>query len=206
MKVFISQPMNGKDEQTILEERAKMVSRIKEQYPDAEILESYFEDYNPSTGNVGLKYLSKSLELLADADEAWFAPGWQNARGCRIENDCAIAYGITIHEIYYDMNEDMPKQMVEDDVACIHQLENHTGELTEKVVQLGKAHDALIADFGDADMIECVNCAHYVRAAAQCKGGDCFECDCKNCVCNKCWDKSNWVWRGVGEGEHVREF
>lgn len=99
VKVFISQPMNGKDEQTILEERAKMVSRIKEQYPDAEILESYFEDYNPSTGNVGLKYLSKSLELLADADEAWFAPGWQNARGCRIENDCAIAYGITVHEI-----------------------------------------------------------------------------------------------------------
>ena len=67
--------MNGKDEQTILEERAEMVSRIKEQYPDAEILESYFEDYNPSTGNVGLKYLAKSLELLADADEAWFARG-----------------------------------------------------------------------------------------------------------------------------------
>lgn len=89
--------MNGKDEQTILEERAEMVSRIKEQHPDAEILESYFEDYNPSTGNVGLKYLAKSLELLADADEAWFAPGWQNARGCRIENDCAIAYGITVH-------------------------------------------------------------------------------------------------------------
>ena len=99
VKVFISQPMNGKDEQTILKERAKMISRIKEQYPDAEILESYFEDYKPSTGNVALKYLSKSLELLADADEAWFAPGWQNARGCRIENDCAIAYGITVHEI-----------------------------------------------------------------------------------------------------------
>ena len=99
VKVFISQPMNGKDEQTILEERAEMISRIKERYPDAEILESYFEDYKPSTGNVALKYLSKSLELLADADEAWFAPGWQNARGCRIENDCAIAYGITVHEI-----------------------------------------------------------------------------------------------------------
>ena len=113
MKVFISQPMNGKDEQTILEERAEMVSRIKEQHPDAEILESYFEDYNPSTGNVGLKYLAKSLELLADADEAWFAPGWQNARGCRIENDCAIAYGITVHEIYYSMNKDMPKQVAQ---------------------------------------------------------------------------------------------
>ncbi len=110
MKVFISQPMNGRDEQTILEERAEMISRIKERYPDAEILESYFEDYKPSTGNVALKYLSKSLELLADADEAWFAPGWQNARGCRIENECAIAYGIPF--MNEDTNVDMPKQMV----------------------------------------------------------------------------------------------
>lgn len=100
MKHFISQPMKDKSEQIILEERADMIARVKEQDPDAEILDSYFEDYKPSTGNVALKYLSKSLEILADADEAWFAPGWQNARGCKIENDCAIAYGITVHEIY----------------------------------------------------------------------------------------------------------
>ena len=137
MKVFISQPMNGKDEQTILEERAEMVSRIKEQYPDAEILESYFEDYKPSTGNVALKYLSKSLELLADADEAWFAPGWQNARGCRIENECAIAYGIPF--MNEDTNVDMPKQMAADAIAYIQQLENHIGKLTEKVAQLEAA-------------------------------------------------------------------
>ena len=130
MKVFISQPMNGKDEQTILEERAEMVSRIKEQYPDAEILESYFEDYNPSTGNVGLKYLTKSLELLADADEAWFAPGWQNARGCRIENDCAIAYGIAVHEIYYSMNEDMPKQAAQPKwISVEERLPDEPGEV-----------------------------------------------------------------------------
>ena len=140
MKVFISQPMNGKDEQTILEERAEMVSHIKEQYPDAEILESYFEDYRPSTGNVALKYLSKSLELLADADEAWFAPGWQNARGCRIENDCAIAYGITVNEIYYSMDEDtnvdMPKQVAADAIAYTHQLEHQICEFSKKVAQL----------------------------------------------------------------------
>ena len=138
MKVFISQPMNGKDEQTILKERAKMISRIKEQYPDAEILESYFEDYKPSTGNVALKYLSKSLELLADADEAWFAPGWQNARGCRIENECAIAYGIPF--MNEDTNVDMPKQMAADAIAYIQQLGNHIGKLTEKVAQFEATH------------------------------------------------------------------
>lgn len=99
-KVFISQPMKNKTEQEILEERANMFQLAKESFPDAELIDSYFDDYKPSTGNVGLKYLAKSLELLADADVAYFAPGWNDARGCRIENECAIKYGIEVHEIY----------------------------------------------------------------------------------------------------------
>lgn len=99
-KVFISQPMKGKTEQEILEERANIFQLAKESFPDAELIDSYFNDYEPSTGNVGLKYLAKSLELLADADVAYFAPGWDEARGCRIENECAIKYGIEVHEIY----------------------------------------------------------------------------------------------------------
>ena len=99
-KVFISQPMKGKTEQEILEARANMFQIAKESFPDAELIDSYFDDYEPSTGNVGLKYLAKSLELLADADVAYFAPGWDEARGCRIENECAIKYGIEVHEIY----------------------------------------------------------------------------------------------------------
>ena len=99
-KVFISQPMRDKTEQEILEERANVFQAAKESFPDAELINSYFEDYKPTTGNIALKYLSKSLELLADADVAYFAKGWQDARGCRIENECAIEYGIEVHEIY----------------------------------------------------------------------------------------------------------
>ena len=99
-KVFISQPMNGKTEQEILEERANVFQRAKESFPDAELIDSFLDDYKPSTGNVALKYLSKSLELLADADVAYFAKGWEEARGCRIENECAIEYGIEAHELY----------------------------------------------------------------------------------------------------------
>lgn len=99
-KVFISQPMKDKTEQEILEERANMFQLAKDSFPDAELIDSYFDDYKPSTGNEGLKYLAKSLELLADADVAYFAPGWDEARGCRIENECAIKYGIEVHEIY----------------------------------------------------------------------------------------------------------
>ena len=99
-KVFISQPMKDKTEQEILEERANIFQLAKESFPDAELIDSYFDDYEPSAGNVGLKYLAKSLELLADADVVYFAPGWDEARGCRIENECAIKYGIEVHEIY----------------------------------------------------------------------------------------------------------
>lgn len=99
-KVFISQPMKDKTEQEILEERADMFQLARESFPDAELIDSYFDGHEPSTGNVGLKYLAKSLELLADADVAYFAPGWDKARGCRIENECAIEYGIEVHEIY----------------------------------------------------------------------------------------------------------
>lgn len=99
-KVFISQPMKGRTDQEIIEERAELFAHAKETYPDAELIDSYFGDYKPSTGNVALKYLAKSLELLADADVAYFAKGWENARGCRIENQCAIDYGIDVHEMY----------------------------------------------------------------------------------------------------------
>ena len=102
MKVFISQPMRGKTDEEILAVREQAVALVKEHYPEEEIevLDSFFRDYQPSTGYVALKFLSKSLELLADADVAVFMQGWEEARGCRIENQCAIDYDITVIEDY----------------------------------------------------------------------------------------------------------
>ena len=100
-KLFISQPMNGKTNEEILAVREKAIDSAKKNLgDDVEVIDSYFEDYNPANGCVPLKYLSKSLELLADADIAYFAKGWEDARGCRIENQCAIAYGIEVIEDY----------------------------------------------------------------------------------------------------------
>lgn len=98
-KLFISQPMNGKTEEEILAVREKAIESAKRNLgEDVEVIDSYFEDYNPENGCVPLKYLSKSLELLADADVAYFAKGWEDVRGCKIENACAIAYGIDVIE------------------------------------------------------------------------------------------------------------
>ena len=93
MKVFISQPMRDKTDEQIKEERAKAVNRIKETYnEDVEIIDSFFE--NAPHDAKPLWFLGKSLELLSNADIAYFASGWEEARGCKIEHDCAIAYGI----------------------------------------------------------------------------------------------------------------
>lgn len=101
IKVFISQPMKGKTEEEILRVREKAIASVKSICnEDVEILDSYFSDFNPDDGCIPLKFLARSIVLLADADIAYFAKGWKDARGCRIEHECAVEYGIkTLDEI-----------------------------------------------------------------------------------------------------------
>lgn len=97
-KLFISQPMNGKTDKEILKERETAIKNAEKQLgKPVEVIDSFFKD-EPSVGNRPLWFLAKSLELLCTADLAYFAPGWKNARGCRIENTCAIEYGINVIE------------------------------------------------------------------------------------------------------------
>ena len=43
---------------------------------------------------LALFFLGKSLELLSTADICLFVGNWETARGCRIEHDCCLEYGI----------------------------------------------------------------------------------------------------------------
>lgn len=100
-KLFISQPMRGKTDEEILAVRKKAIEIAESLLEEpVEVIDSFFQgapaDVTP------LWYLAKSLELLATADVAYFAPGWENARGCRIENTCAIEYDIEVIEDYAD--------------------------------------------------------------------------------------------------------
>ena len=96
MKVFISQPMKDRSKEEILKERKKAINLLMINNYNVEILDSYFEDYNPQGGSVPLKYLAKSIEILADADVLLCIGDWENYRGCRIEHECAKQYGIKI--------------------------------------------------------------------------------------------------------------
>lgn len=98
-KLFISQPMRDKTNEEIERERQAAIQSVKEKYGDnVEVIDSFFKDA-PHDAKP-LWFLGKSLELLAGADVAFFCKGWENYRGCRIENQCAIEYGITVIEDY----------------------------------------------------------------------------------------------------------
>ena len=93
MRVFISQPMNGKTYSEIKNERKKAIEAVREEYPDEDIkiIDNLFdEDYE----NNMLWNLGQSIAMLSTADLAFFAEGWNNERGCRIEFTCACEYGI----------------------------------------------------------------------------------------------------------------
>ena len=98
-KLFISQPMKGKTDEEILTERRKAIRSAERQLGEPiEVIDSFFQSA-PADAKP-LWFLGKSLELLSGADIAYFAKGWQEARGCRIENTCAIEYGIPVIEDY----------------------------------------------------------------------------------------------------------
>lgn len=92
-KLFISQPMNGKSDDDILKEREMAIKRAKEVLnDDIEVLDTFFDDFEENTKP--LHYLARSIEYLAEADVAYFVEGWNRARGCKIEHQCASEYGI----------------------------------------------------------------------------------------------------------------
>lgn len=98
-KLFISQPMRGKTDEEILAERKKAIESAERSLGEpVEVIDSFFQ--NAPADARPLWFLEKSLELLSTADIAYFAKGWEDARGCRIENQCAIEYGIEVIEDY----------------------------------------------------------------------------------------------------------
>ncbi|MBS5588708.1 MAG: DUF4406 domain-containing protein [[Clostridium] spiroforme] len=94
-KLFISQPMRGKTDEEILKEREQAVKEAEAVLKEpVEVIDSFFQSA-PADAKP-LWFLGKSLELLAGADIAYFASGWQEARGCKIEHDACVSYGIKV--------------------------------------------------------------------------------------------------------------
>ena len=108
INVFISQPMTGKSEEEILATRQEAIDKIHQLVSkDGEqvnIIDSYIDDAtrNEFQGRMGdainwdIYWLSQSLQRLALADTIWLCDGWEYSKGCNVELECAIQYGLDI--------------------------------------------------------------------------------------------------------------
>ena len=104
MTIFISQPMTGRTEADIIEERGRAAKQIKKIYGDnIEICDSYRTDIERDNTektriyhnhNKDVYWLGESINSLSWADLIWFVDGWERSRGCRIENHIATEFGI----------------------------------------------------------------------------------------------------------------
>lgn len=98
-KIFISQPMADLTDEEILKRREEAVKKLEEFMYGEEfiVIDSFFK--NALYSIKPLWFFGKCLQALSDADYVLFLDGWNKARGCRIENICALEYGIqTIYE------------------------------------------------------------------------------------------------------------
>lgn len=101
-KAMISQPMAGKTNDEIVEVRDKAIAVLESM--GYEVVNTLFTDewYSDEAMEergvvqIPLCYLAKSLENMSLCHVAYFCPGWENARGCRIEHDAAVAYGLEV--------------------------------------------------------------------------------------------------------------
>lgn len=95
-KLFISQPMRNKTDEEIKSERTVAIAKAKEKLgEDVEIIDSFIEN-EPNVKMIPVWYLGESIKLLSEANAAYFAPGWQDTRGCLIEYSVATTYGIKV--------------------------------------------------------------------------------------------------------------
>ena len=92
MKIFLSQPMNGKTDEQIRTERKNIEVYLRYLFKkDIEIIDTVLD---LEEGTHPLVYLGKSIELMADADIVCFMEGWDKSRGCLVEYATAVNYGL----------------------------------------------------------------------------------------------------------------
>lgn len=96
MKIMISQPMKGKTNEQIREERADLVKRLQEER--IEVIDTIFEEA-PADEDIAIYMLSQSIRYIGKVDAVMFMKGWEKARGCKIEHEVAVEYG---KQVYYE--------------------------------------------------------------------------------------------------------
>ena len=101
-KAMLSQPMAGKTEEEIVATRDRAIKVLEDR--GYEVVNTPFTDEWYSKENmeergvvqIPLCFLAKSLENMSLCHAAYFCKGWEKTRGCKIEHDAAVAYGLEV--------------------------------------------------------------------------------------------------------------
>lgn len=101
-KAMISQPMAGKSEEEIVATRERAIKHLESE--GYEVVNTLFTDewYSKESMKergvvqIPLCFLAKSLENMSKCHVVYFCDGWENARGCRIEHEAAVSYGMDV--------------------------------------------------------------------------------------------------------------
>lgn len=102
LKAMLSQPMAGKTYEEIKEARERAIQALEKK--GYEVVNTLFTDewYSKEAMEqrgvvqIPLCFLAKSLENMSKCHAAYFCKGWRQARGCRIEHEAALAYGLEV--------------------------------------------------------------------------------------------------------------
>lgn len=92
MKIYICQPMRGLTKEEILKERELGIKVAHVYYPEAEIINNFFDDYDANVSPI--VYLARCCELMVQADLMLMLPFYFGTPGCDIESHIAEVYGI----------------------------------------------------------------------------------------------------------------
>ena len=94
IKLYISQPMRGREYDDIIRERKQLIAdaAVALQADDICPLETLHRNGKTKP----LAMLGRGIEQMAEADAVIFAPSWKDARGCRCERIIAAEYGLRI--------------------------------------------------------------------------------------------------------------
>jgi len=147
MRIMISQPMRGRQENEIREERDNVRRKLEERGHD--VMDTIFADSPQDAQATPLYFLAKSIDAIGKADAIIFLPGWEKARGCIIEHLVAQMYG---KEIFYEDSdsENLPETI---GLMCSGDYkERFAAEYLQTKIRYDKLHGMLVRlDAGTLD-------------------------------------------------------
>lgn len=95
-KVFLSLPMSGRTNEEIAIQMQEMQVKFEKDHPGEqyEFVSNYIAIVDPEIKHQKVALLSIAIGKLADCDCIYFGKGFQDARGCLVEDYIAAHYGI----------------------------------------------------------------------------------------------------------------